>query len=173
MLHESARGIDLRPVEPRQEAKSIGHEETFAEDLRDKKRLEQELLALCLKVGKRTRRYGLAGRTVTIKVKYRDFAQVTRSLTLPEPVADDKSLYLTGCQLLAKTEITLRPIRLLGISLSNLVPAEASGQLTLFGESRTKLKDRRLYKAIDTISERYGSGSIVPATLVEKRKEEA
>ncbi len=172
LLHESALGIDLRPVEPRQEAKSIGHEETFAEDLRDKKRIHQELLALCLKVGKRTRDKGLVGRTVTIKVKYRDFVQVTRSLTLAEPVADDRSLYLTGCRLLAKTEITLRPIRLLGISLSNLIPAEASGQLSLFGQSRTRLTDCRLYKAIDTISDRYGSGSIVPAALVEKREEE-
>ncbi len=172
MMHESARGIDLRPVEPRQETKSIGHEETFAEDLRDKKRLEQELLALCLKVGKRARNHGLVGRTVTIKVKYRDFVQVTRSLTLTEPVANDKSLYQTGCLLLAKTEIGLRPIRLLGISLANLVPAEASGQLTLFGQSQSKAKDCRLYKAIDTISDRYGSGSIVPATLVEKREEE-
>ena len=172
MLHESARGIDLRPVEPEQETKSIGHEETFAEDLRDKKRIEQELLALCLKVGKRARRYGLTGRTVTVKVKYRDFVQVTRSLTLPEPVADDKSLYRTGCLLLAKTEITLRPIRLLGISLANLVPAEASGQLALFGESQTRRKDCRLYKAIDAISDRYGSKSIVPATLVEGKKGE-
>ncbi|MDP2003212.1 MAG: DNA polymerase IV [Desulfurivibrionaceae bacterium] len=172
MLHESARGIDLRPVEPRQEAKSIGHEETFAEDLRDKKRIEQELLALCLKVGKRARDKGLVGRTVTVKVKYRDFVQVTRSLTLPEPVADDKSLYQTGRLLLAKTEITLRPIRLLGISLASLTPTEAAGQLSLFGQSRARLKDCRLYKAIDTISDRYGCGSIVPAALVEKMEAE-
>ena len=172
MLHESAQGIDLRPVEPKQEAKSIGNEETFAEDLRDKKRLEQELLALCLKVGKRARDHELVGRTVTIKVKYRDFVQVTRSLTLPEPVADDKSLYQTGCLLLAKTEIGLRPIRLLGISLANLNPAEASGQLTLFGQGQAKVNNSRLYRAIDAISDRYGSGSIVPATLVEKREDE-
>lgn len=171
MMHESARGIDRRPVEPRQEAKSIGHEETFAEDLRDKKRIEQELLALCLKVGKRARDKGLVGKTITIKLKYRDFVQVTRSLTLPEPVADDKSLYRTGRLLLAKTEVGPRPIRLLGISLANLIPAEASGQLPLFGESRTKEKNCRLYQAIDAISNRYGNGSIVPATLVEKKEE--
>ena len=168
MMQESAQGIDLRPVEPRQEAKSIGNEETFAEDVRDRKRIEQELLALCIKVGKRVRSHGLVGRTVTIKVKYRDFVQVTRSLTLPEPVADDRSLYQTGCLLLEKTEITLRPIRLLGITLSNLAPAGAVGQMTLFGNSRNKEKDCRLYRAIDTISDRYGNGSIVPATLVEK-----
>ena len=168
MMQESAQGIDSRPVEPRQEAKSIGNEETFAEDVRDKKRIEQELLALCLKVGKRVRSHGLVGRTVTIKVKYRDFVQVTRSLTLAEPVADDKSLYQTGRLLLAKTEITLRPIRLLGITLSNLHPAGTVGQMTLFGESRAKMKDCSLYKAIDAISDRYGNGSIVPATLVEK-----
>ena len=172
MLHESARGIDCRPVEPRQEAKSIGNEETFGEDLRDKRRIEQELLALCLKVGKRARSHGLVGRTVTIKVKYRDFVQVTRSLTLPEPIADDKSLYQTGCLLLAKTEIGLRPIRLLGVSLANLSPAGSGGQLALFGESRAKAKDCRLYKAIDAISDRHGKGSIIPAALVEKREEE-
>lgn len=168
MMQESAQGIDLRPVEPRQEAKSIGNEETFAEDVRDRKRIEQELLALCIKVGKRARSHGLTGRTVTIKVKYRDFVQVTRSLTLPEPVADDRSLYQTGCLLLKKTEITLRPIRLLGITLSNLAPAGSVGQMTLFGDSQSKEKDCRLYKAIDAISDRYGCGSIVPATLVEK-----
>lgn len=172
MLHESARGIDSRPVEIRQEAKSIGNEETFAEDVRDKKRIEQELLALCIRVGKRVRNHGLVGRTVTIKVKYRDFVQVTRSLTLPEPVADDRSLYQTGRRLLAKTEIGLRPIRLLGISLTNLSHGEAVGQLTLFGNSQSKEKDCRLYKAIDTISDRYGNGSIVPATLVGKKEEE-
>ncbi|OGQ87891.1 MAG: hypothetical protein A2512_06990 [Deltaproteobacteria bacterium RIFOXYD12_FULL_56_24] len=172
MLQESARGLDDRPVEPSQEAKSIGNEETFAEDLRDKRRIEQELLALCIKVGKRARSHGLVGRTVTIKVKYRDFVQVTRSLTLPEPVADDKSLYQTGCLLLAKTEIGLRPIRLLGVSLANLSPAGSGGQLALFGESRAKAKDCRLYKAIDAISDRYGKGSIIPAALVEKREEE-
>lgn len=168
MMQESAQGIDLRPVEPRQETKSIGNEETFAEDVRDRKRIEQELLALCIKVGKRARSHGLVGRTVTIKVKYRDFVQVTRSLTLPEPVADDRSLYQTGRMLLEKTEITLRPIRLLGITLSNLAPAGSVGQMTLFGNGRSKEKDCRLYKAIDTISDLYGCGSIVPATLVEK-----
>lgn len=173
MMHESARGIDPRPVEPRQEAKSIGHEETFAEDLRDTKRIEQELLALCLKVGKRARNHGLGGRTVTIKVKYRDFVQVTRSLTLPEPVADDKSIYQTGRTLLEKTEIGIRPIRLLGISLANLTGAGTGcGQLSLFGENRSRAKGSRLYEAIDAISDRYGTGSIVPATLVEKKEAE-
>ncbi|HCC53773.1 MAG TPA: DNA polymerase IV [Desulfobulbaceae bacterium] len=168
MMQKFAAGIDPRPVEPAQEAKSIGHEETFTEDLRDKKRIEKELLALCLKVGKRARDKDLGGRTVTIKVKYRDFVQVTRSLTLPEPVADDKALYQTGLQLLTKTEIGLLPIRLLGISLANLIPTKASGQLTLFSQDPNRIKNCRLYKAIDTISARYGSGSIVPATLVEK-----
>ena len=167
LMHESARGIDHRPVESRQETKSIGHEETFIEDLRDKKRLEQELLALCCKVGKRVRDKGLVGKTVTIKVKYRDFVQVTRSLTLPEPVADDTSLYQTGRMLLAKTEITLRPIRLLGISLSNLIPAEASGQLSLFDDNRARHRKDSLYRALDAINDRYGKDAILPATLVD------
>jgi len=170
MMQAFAAGIDPRPVEPGQAAKSIGHEETFAEDLRDRTRIEKELLALCLKVGKRVRNKGLAGRTVSIKVKYRDFVQVTRSLTLPEPVADDRSLYQAGLGLLDKTEIPVRPIRLLGISLANLSPAEAAGQLDLFAQNRNKGKERRLYQAIDAISDRYGKNSIVPASLVNKEE---
>ena len=171
MMHESARGIDPRQVEPEQETKSIGHEETFTKDLRDKKMIEQELLALCLKVGKRMRHHGLAGRTVTVKVKYRDFVQVTRSLTLPEPVADDGSLYRTGCLLLTKTEIGLRPIRLLGISLANLSHADTSGQMSLFGDNRARRRNDSLYRALDAINDRYGSNAIIPARLVEKSEE--
>jgi len=170
MMFTFAAGIDPRPVEPGQAAKSIGHEETFAEDLRDRTRIEKELLALCLKVGKRVRNKGLAGRTVSIKVKYRDFVQMTRSLTLPEPVADDRSLYQAGLGLLDKTEIPVRPIRLLGISLANLSPAETAGQLDLFTRNRNKGKERRLYQAIDAISDRYGKNSIVPASLVNKEE---
>lgn len=164
-LHLAAQAVDTREVVPERQTKSIGNEETFADDIRDPRRLEQELLALCVRVGRRARRHGSQGRTVTVKVKYHDFQQVTRSATLPEPIDDDKGLYSIGLDLLAKTEAGTRPVRLLGLSLSGLCPA-GRGQPDLFGNHQTREKRRDLCRAMDTISDRYGNGCLVPARLL-------
>ncbi|HIJ78698.1 MAG: DNA polymerase IV [Desulfobulbaceae bacterium] len=165
-LHLVCQGIDPRPVIAEHEIKSIGNEETFATDLLDRKLIKQELLTLCTKVGKRVRANGVQGKTVTIKVKYRDFQQVSRANTLDYAIDDDRSLYETGCDLLNKTEAGRRPIRLLGITVSNLHPGGASGQLSLFAPDPTRQKRRALYKAIDTISDRYGNQTVIPAMLL-------
>ena len=73
-LHLAANGIDDRPVVPIREAKSIGHEETFSEDLTDLVVIKRELLELATKVGERLRRYELRGQTITVKVKFHDFS---------------------------------------------------------------------------------------------------
>lgn len=164
-LHLAAQAVDTREVVPERQTKSIGNEETFADDLRDMGRLEQELLALCVRVGRRARRHGSQGRTVTVKVKYHDFQQVSRSATLPEPVDDDRTIYSAGRDLLAKTEAGTRPVRLLGLSLSGLCPA-GKGQPDLFGSQQTREKNRDLCRAMDTISDRYGTNSLVPARLL-------
>ena len=171
LLLDSSRGIDLRPVEPEREAKSIGNEETFATDLFDLRRIEQELLALCTRVGRRARRHGLRGRTVTLKLKYRDFTQITRSRTLPAASDDEQTLYTTGRDLLAKTEAGSRPVRLLGLALSGLEAAER-GQLSLFSPATKKEKCRRhLSHAIDAISSRFGEGAILPGKLLATERE--
>ncbi|MGV1099803.1 DNA polymerase IV [Thiovibrio sp. JS02] len=164
-LLDSARGIDSRPVEPEREAKSIGNEETFATDLRDRKRIEQELLALCTKVGRRARRHGVRGKTVTLKVKYHDFTQITRAFTLAAPIDDDHTLYATGRTLLARTEVGSRAIRLLGISLSGFAD-KGTTQLFLFQDPEEKEKCQELYRAIDAISARYGDNAILPGKLL-------
>jgi len=169
-MHATAQGIDQRPVEPVRETKSIGNEETFATDLRDLRKIEQELLSLCTRVARRLRAHGLRGRTVTLKVKYPDFTQITRSTTLPEPLADDSALYAAGRELLGRTEAGTRPIRLLGISLSGFRTEEDS-QLSLFPEAENKRKCRKLYHAIDAISSRFGEKAIVPASLLGEKND--
>ena len=140
-LHELARGIDDRPVETEREAKSVGHEDTYDHDLRDRGAMRRELLSLADRVSSRLRRGGIKGKTVTLKVKYHDFVQVTRAITLSDPTDDGGTIYRCGLDLLLDTEAGARPVRLLGISVSKLVPAAGAPkkdrmeQLGLFGRA--------------------------------------
>ena len=168
-MRQCALGIDDRPVEVEYEAQSIGNEETFDHDLLDSARLDRELLALCLRVARRLRQEGVAGRTVTVKVKYSDFVQVTRSLSLAEAIDDDASLLRIGRGLLAKTEAGSRPVRLLGISLSGLAPAAVGQQFSLFGADAGKERRRALCKAVDSIADRHGRKALLPARLLEEK----
>lgn len=169
-MHYASFGIDEREVIPERRIKSIGNEETFDTDLTVLKTIQQELLALCNKVGQRLRNKNLAGKTVSIKVKYNDFKQVTRSITLKEPTNDNKEIYKHSCQLLQKTEAERKPVRLIGISLANIHPDKPSRQIPLFSEKTPPVKRRNLHKAIDTISEKFGSKAIRPGTLVDKKQ---
>lgn len=171
-LHLAAHGIDDREVVTEQEAKSMGNEETFERDLREQKAINKELLALATRVGKRLRRHGLAGKTVTLKVKYSDFKQITRSVTLGEATSEDRQIFSSVCGLLEKTEAGRRPIRLIGISLSHLAPSQARRQLSLFNNGQSPDEDRRkLYEAIDTISGKYGNTAIMPGTLLDGKED--
>ena len=115
------RGEDDRPVKPNRDRKSIGTETTFVEDLLDLATIHQELADLARSLKQRIDRHGAQGRTLTLKVKYGNFQQITRSQTLLVPLHNDKAILNTAQTLLTKTEVGQRPIRLLGLSLSNLV----------------------------------------------------
>lgn len=119
-----ARAQDDRPVEPNRERKSIGAETTFEVDLSDRPQLEQELQKIAQAVQERLQAKQLRGRTVTLKVKYVDYQQITRSRTLAEPITHPQTLLALGLELLAGVEWGDRPVRLLGLSLSNLTPVE-------------------------------------------------
>jgi len=165
-LYLLAKGVDQREVEPEREVKSIGHEDTYPMDISDLGEARKQLLSLANRVAKRLRRYGFVGRTVTLKVKYFDFVQITRSITLGEPTDDSRKIFQTCCDLLGKTEVGKRPVRLLGISLSQLSDSDETKQLALFTEADPD-KRRRLNRALDTISEKFGDEAIVPGTLLD------
>jgi DNA polymerase-4 len=167
-LGRLARGEDDRGVEPDREVKSIGAEETMAKDLIRMADVKKELLWLATRVTRRLRRNGFLGRTVTLKVKYQDFQQITRSETLSRPTDEARTVYETVLGLLEKTSAGHRPIRLLGISLSGLGGRDESGQAFLFDDPEQKDKARRLDMALDRITGKYGSRSVLPASLFEE-----
>ena len=166
-LHRLSLGIDDRDVDITREIKSVGHEETFKQDLTDREVIKKEVLALSVKVSKRLRRKGFAGKTLTLKVKYHDFKQITRSLTFPERVCDGMAIFKHAMALLEKTEAGSRPVRLIGVSLSHLNALESPKQLSLFMEESIDTKSKKLNEAIDRIHDKYGDDALVPGTLLE------
>lgn len=161
-----AQGVDGREVEPRREAKSIGAEETYQQDIQDIDKARKELLRLVTRTARRMRRKGLVCQTVTLKVKYQDFKQITRSETLAGSTDEARTVFQAIGRLLEKTSVGRRPVRLLGVSLSRLQRPGAEKQASLFKEIDGDEKKRRLNQALDTISEKYGEKAILPATLV-------
>lgn len=165
-LYLAARAEDQRPVEPVREIQSIGHEETFNRDLLARAALRRILLALAAKVGRRTRGYGLSGKTVTLKVKYYDFSQITKSATLAQPTSDDRTIYRQACRLLEKTKAGGTPIRLVGISLSKLSALDSPWQPSLFAEPDGEARRRPLTQAMDAINDKFGPRFLQPARLL-------
>ncbi|MBW1681455.1 MAG: DNA polymerase IV [Deltaproteobacteria bacterium] len=165
-LYDLARGRDEREVVPGHEVKSIGHERTYPEDILDPDRARREILYLADLVARRLRRKGFSGKTVTLKVKYADFTLRTRSSTLALGTDDAREIYAACLALLPRTEVGRRPLRLLGVSVSNL-EREMDRQLALFQDER-RLKKRRLNLATDRVQEKFGDRVIGPGSLLEK-----
>ncbi len=123
--YQIARGIDERPVQSRRERKSLGHETTFATDLVARDEVEAALPPLVERVARDLAARELAARTVTLKVKYADFVQVTRRRTFTRPLSSADELFGALPVLLDATEAGRRPVRLLGVTGSTLEPARA------------------------------------------------
>lgn len=130
-LHAFARGIDDRPVRVHQERKSLSSETTFDEDLRTLAEIWEVLDRLSESVARGLRKRSLSACTVTLKVRYADFTTVTRSQTLPAPTCRPTDFTAAARLLAERTDAGRRPVRLLGVGASNLVPGEIA-QLSLF-----------------------------------------
>jgi DNA polymerase-4 len=131
------RGIDDRPVNPHQETKSLAAEDTFPYDLTTIDEMYPELDKLAAIVYNRLQKLQLKGRTITLKIKYSDFKQVTRSRSLQAPTDDLHTISTTAKELLLATKPEGSKIRLLGISLSNFNEpkpgnTQPPGQMALF-----------------------------------------
>lgn len=105
----------------------------------------------------------LKARTVRIKAKYYDFRTATRSLTLADPTDVEEDVYSAVKSLLPKLE--RRPVRLVGVSLTGIVPAEAD-QPSLFGDPASDRKRRNLARAADTIRQRFGPSALRRASTL-------
>ncbi|MGY6274269.1 DNA polymerase IV [Methylomonas sp. MgM2] len=118
--YDIARGMDRRPVNGQRERKSIGVETTFAEDISDPIQIQQHLLLLLRQALTKLGEKQLTAHTLTIKIKYQNFVQITRGRTLSEAIADTPNIALVIADLLKSTAIADRKVRLLGVTLSAL-----------------------------------------------------
>jgi DNA polymerase IV len=174
-LHRLAHGVDDRPVEVDRSPKSIGHEETFPHDRTDRRGLEDELVRLGDAVARRLRDAGLAGRTVTLKLRYGDFRTLTRSHTVAHLLDDGVAVAAQARALLDGLDVA-DGVRLVGVSVSGLVEPGAR-QLTLDlahgsddpgGPARRADSWQDANATVDAIRSRFGEGSIGPATLADR-----
>jgi len=114
-----SRAIDLRPVNNHRESKSVGVEITFQIDIKDRIEILNHLQQLLKKSLKKLNEKELKAQTITIKIKYHDFVQITRSKTLTSMISDATDSEVIFESLLTNTEIGQRKVRLLGVSLSS------------------------------------------------------
>ena len=158
VLHRYANGVDERRVEPFPAgAKSISRETTFAEDTGNKSQLKATLRYLSERVGSHLRRQDREARCVILKLRYADFATITRRQTLRQGSSTDQAIFEAGVGLLEKALAQeRRTVRLIGIGVSNLT--ELGRQLDMLDPSARRLE--QLTRTIDRIREKYGFAAI-------------
>ncbi len=165
-LHDLAFGRDDRPVEPFGLPKSVGAEETFDADCTDAELFRTTLRAQAERVAAELREGGFAAARITLKLRLAPFETHTRSAT-GEPTQDGLELYRRARVLLEREGVT-RPVRLIGLSAGRLGPA-GLGQLGLFDPHAVRRE--RLARVVDRLTERFGEGAVIPATLLPQKRD--
>jgi DNA polymerase-4 len=163
-LKEMGQGVDTAPVLPPGDddaVKSVGHSMTLRQDVSRREDILKYLLQLAEMVGRRARRYAVSGKTVTLHIRFADFySNAGKQDTLKTAICLSDDIYRTAVALLDTLDL-LQPVRLLGITLSNL--QYGAGQLPLFPEERRKTEAVR---AMDMVNSRYGDFTVTFGTLL-------
>lgn len=168
-LARLARGEDGREVEAvRAAEKSVGHEHTYDEDQDERRVLERTLLELSEKVARRLRKQGVAGRTLTLKLRTASFRTLSRSMTGSEYLDQGLLIFQSARRLMETVDRRGEKVRLLGISLRNLIPRDQVPP-SLFDAEAPEQEDR-LGRAMDRLGERFGRDSVRRARLVERSR---
>jgi len=161
-LYRYARGIDDKPVREfghTEPPKSMGHEHTFSADVQRPDQYMPALAMVCQKTGCRAREGGWKGSVVTLKYRLRNLKRITRRKILPWPTDQDQTI-LRAAGEMAKAHID-EPIRLIGVSISSLVPAETA-QLSFFPERTVALNS-----VADRVRKRHGERAMVSGRALE------
>jgi DNA polymerase-4 len=162
-----ARGEDDRAVVPDRDAKSIGAECTYDEDLGSKEAIARTLLAHAARVAERLTAEGLSARALVVKLKFADFTRLTRRKTLDEPASDTTTLHDTALELLERFPLSASSrVRLTGVSAHDLGPARGE-QPTLFPD-RAAARRRELEGVLLSAKGRFGGRPITFGTLLEE-----
>jgi DNA polymerase-4 len=163
-LYQRIRGIDGTPVRRRERAKSLSRDTTFATDIGDDRELGRHLLRLLDRAAADLRRHHLTARTITVKIRDRDFTTRQKSRTLARSIVAERVLGVVAQSLLEALRRDRRiPARLLGVALSGLEPADAADQLDLFQDdeaSEETARDRVVARAIDQVRMKFGDQAV-------------
>ena len=167
-LHQLAWGEDRRVVTARrghdEPDKSMGADETFGRDTDDRTVLLREILRLSTKVAARMRAAGVAGRTVTLKVRFADFTTITRSRTMGEATDVTREVYRTAADLFLALGLQRARVRLVGVRVEGLVPRETVQRQLVLGERERGWSEADV--AVDRASARFGPAAVRPASLL-------
>ena len=165
-LYELAWGRDFREVITDAPEKSISAAETFAYDLVDREEIFRELLRLSERATHRMRKRELRARTIGLKVRFSDFTNLTKSKTLPLAINGMHEVFEIARDLYLSLKLEGSRIRLLGVSLENLVDESGAAEQLTLGERESGWREAQA--AIDRAITRFGRGSVQPARLVEE-----
>jgi DNA polymerase-4 len=164
-LYALAWGRDTRSVVPTRRERSIGADETFSFDVDDPAYIHRELLKLSERTAARVRSAGMVGRTISIKVRFSDFATITRSKTLRDPTDVSRDIYATARALFDGLGLQRARLRLVGVRMEGLMDSAQAPIQGLLDEAEHGWRDAD--RAVDQASARFGVGAVRPASLVE------
>ena len=166
-LYELACGRDNRQLDVSRRPQSVGNEHTYLHDLIRPEEIDEQFRLLANEVAWRLRQNGLMGRTITIKVRYASFETITRSLTLEDiGTCAEEQLYFSAKKLYNKEKVT-HPVRLLGLTVSQLRPYQVQEDL-FSDDAETQAK---VTEAIDKLQQRFGRQAIMKGFLWEMSHE--
>jgi DNA polymerase-4 len=164
-LTQRVRGVDEGEVEESDLVKSISRDETFHQDIDDDLVLEGELTELVGRAAAELREEGLSARTVTVRIRDRDFTNRSASRTVDESLASDRAIFAVARELLHKLRRARRiPARLLSVAVTNFT-APPTKQLALFDAGTPPLetpRDLEVSRAMDAVRAKFGRGAIAP-----------
>ena len=167
-LKQMGQGLDdspVIPVEEEEQVKSVGHSMTLRRDIEKREDILRYLLQLAEMVGRRARRYAVTGKTVSIYLRFADFfTNIQKQATLGSSINLSDDIYKAAVRLLDSMEIS-QPVRLLGISLSNLEHQQQ--QPSLFEEDRKK---EGLTRAMDALNDRFGEFKITFGSMLDSEE---
>lgn len=164
-LHDLSWGRDPRRVTPHEPDKSIGAEQTFADDIDDPELIYAHLLDLADQVGARLRAHEVVGRTIQLKVRFSDFSTITRSRTLHDATDVSKAIYDTVRGLYDALGLQRARVRLVGVRVEGLIPADQATEQLILGAPEQGRREAEV--AVDAIRARFGSAAVRPARLIE------
>lgn len=162
-LHQQARGIASDRVGDGAGRKSLSKETTFATDVSDSRLLRATLAGLAAQVARLARAEGLAGQTVTLKIRFQGFETHSRQQRLDHPSQDDRTLFATAWSLYENAHLPRKPVRLIGLGISELGPPQAVQQDLFDGGPNRALdsaRDRNLNATLDRVNARFGPGAL-------------